>query len=979
MSDNGSKNKFLAFFQEGKFPTITRITLDVTWNVLLFFLVIGLVGGFFVGGLGLGYFASLVDERPVEDQEEMEQLVYNYEETSEIYFANNVFMGDFQTDIVREEIELSEVSQHLRNAIIATEDEYFKEHKGVVPKAIMRALYQEFTNAANQTGGSTLTQQLVKNQILTNEVSFERKAKEILVALRLENYFEKDEILEAYLNVVPFGRDSSGRNIAGVQAAAQGLFDVDADELNIPQAAYIAGLPQSPSIYTPFMNGGGVKSQESLEEGLDRMETVLDRMLRAEYITEDEYNEAMNYDVIGNLTDKKEQIYEDYPFLASEINRRAVRIMSKELALDEGITEEEFDNDSEIRSEYRTIAARQIKQNGYEFHTTIDKEIYDVFQEKTAEYTNFGPTKTIQVYDPETQEPMIDEETGETMTKEVPIEVGASLIDNETGRIIAFVGGRDYEESQFNRFSQHARPIGSTAKPLIGYGPGIELGLIHPGSPLPDVKFEIQPPGMTEPWSPSNYISGQENGLTSARDALKRSDNIPAGRLMLELLEKDGDPARFLQKMGVPYAQNNYSNVLGTDYITVEDNTNAYTTFANQGQFKDAFMIDKIVDRDGETIYQKEVEPVEVFSPQTAYLTTDMMRDVISSGTAVSLKSYLTNPGVDWAGKTGTSQGFLDAWFVGTNPNVTLGTWYGFRQNDIDMDGFVSEWESNILNLNNCPECSVSYSNRNLGLWADLANAATEIDPELMAPEERHASPGGIVSREYCQISGKLPSDTCRELGLVKTDLFNVEQVPTEEDDSITSGDFVTIEEKTYEALEVTPEEFTESGAFLNPDFLDEMGWVDIEDMSELLPDTDIWDDLVAPEPDPPADNGSPSAPGGVSISGGTLSWNSVGGDVIGYRVFRAKSRGGSFTQIDSTTETSADLPSKGSIYAVRAVDFYGNESALSSREVFGSLESDDDEEDESTNRDDNQSSDNDNDNDDSGGDGSGDDGSGGD
>lgn len=165
-------------------------------------------------------------------------------------------------------MKLEDISEDLRNAVIATEDEYFKEHNGVVPKAIMRAVLQEFTNSSTQSGGSTLTQQLIKNQILTNEVSFERKAKEILLALRLERFFDKDEILEAYLNVATLGRNSSGQNIAGVQSAAKGIFGVEAKDLTLPQAAFIAGLPQAPFSYTPFKNNGEVK--ENLEAGMSR-------------------------------------------------------------------------------------------------------------------------------------------------------------------------------------------------------------------------------------------------------------------------------------------------------------------------------------------------------------------------------------------------------------------------------------------------------------------------------------------------------------------------------------------------------------------------------------------------------------------------------------------------------------------------------------------------------------------------------------
>src|SRR5690625_1100040 len=172
----------------------------------------------------------------------MERDIYNYEETSKLYFADNIYFGDIRSDLHREEVDLEDVSETLINAVIATEDQNFYEHNGVVPRAIVRAMAQEVVDLGTQTGGSTLTQQLIKNQILTNEVSFDRKAKEILLAMRLEKFFDKDEILEAYLNVIPYGRNSSGRNIAGIQTAAQGVFGVDASELNLAQSAYLAGL-----------------------------------------------------------------------------------------------------------------------------------------------------------------------------------------------------------------------------------------------------------------------------------------------------------------------------------------------------------------------------------------------------------------------------------------------------------------------------------------------------------------------------------------------------------------------------------------------------------------------------------------------------------------------------------------------------------------------------------------------------------------
>src|SRR5690625_2834352 len=194
-----NKDKIKSFWQKGLIQLSSRITYDVIWNVILFFLVIGFIGLFFAGGIGAGYFASLVKDEPVRSYSSMEQDIYNYEETSKLYFAGDVYFGDINAELYREEVKLENVSDLLINAVIATEDQSFYEHEGVVPKAIIRAVLQAAINSNVKTDGSTLTQQLIKNQMLTNEVSFDRKAKEILLALRLENFFEKDEILEAYL------------------------------------------------------------------------------------------------------------------------------------------------------------------------------------------------------------------------------------------------------------------------------------------------------------------------------------------------------------------------------------------------------------------------------------------------------------------------------------------------------------------------------------------------------------------------------------------------------------------------------------------------------------------------------------------------------------------------------------------------------------------------------------------------------------
>lgn len=917
--------KSLELWNQGRIQKYVRMSYDVTWNVILFFLIIGLIGIFFAGGVGAGYFASLVKDEPIRSQAEMKKQIYNYEETTLVYFDDNKYLGKLSSDIYREEVTIQQVSKHLLNAIIATEDEYFYEHQGVVPKAILRALFQEVTNSSTKSGGSTLTQQLIKNQILTNEVSFERKAKEILLALRLEKFFDKDEILEAYLNVVPFGRDSSGRNIAGVQSAAQGIFGVDAKDLNLPQAAFIAGLPQSPFYYTPFKNSGELKSQEGIEPGLRRMKIVLERMYETGMITKEEYENALNYDITKDFSEPTPLPVHQYPYLTFEIEERAREILAGILAEKDGYTKDDLETNDELRDQYMIIADRDLRQNGYKIHTTIDKEIYDEFQKIAKEYDQYKPTHTIIEVNPE---------TGERQPKELPVQAGAILIENSTGKIIAFVGGRDFESNELNHATYTMRPNGSTMKPLLDYAPAFEMGVYQPGTPIPDVKFNYYG------WTPSNYVEYREYGLTSAREALAKSHNISAARVYLDILHER--PAEYLKQMGFTSLtegdMENASMSIGglTEGVTVEENVNAYVTFANYGKFIDAYMIEKIESKDGEVVYQHETEPVEVFSPQTSYLVLDMMRDVLEYGTATYANYVLNHKNVDWAGKTGTSQELMDTWFVATNPNVTIGSWMGYDTYDANGDGKA---DPGTINLK-CHSCELSYSNRNIRFWGLLVNAASEIRPDLMIPDERFKNPGGIVRTSICEVSGLLASEACQEAGLVKSEIFNAKYAPTKRDDSLIKGNYVTIDDQIYAALDQTPEEFTEEGFFLNPDYIKDQEWDKLDNLEKLIPDRPGWDKIKIPETnDFPNDKKAPSAPGSVKINKNQLVWKKPKEkDVIGYRIYQSDQEEQKGQLIGNTTELKFSLPTKNKMYYVTAVDYFGQESSPSKAVIYGEL-----------------------------------------
>jgi penicillin-binding protein len=867
------------------------ITYQVFWNLFLISLIVGFMSLFFLAGTAAGYFASLVKDEPLRTADEMRDSIYDYEETSQVFFADDVPLGELPTDVERHKVALDEISVHLKNAIIATEDEYFYEHDGIVPKAIMRATFQEFANSSLQTGGSTLTQQLIKNQILTSEVSFDRKATEILLAMRLEQFLEKDEILEAYLNIVPFGRNASGRQIAGVQAAARGIFGVEASELSIPQAAYIAGLPQSPFGYTPFLQNGTVK--ENLDASLNRMKTVLSRMHEGGFITTEEYNEALSYDIRDHFAERIPAPIEEFPYLTNEVLNRAIDVLAKQKI------EENHSNYDELEQEEKlnilnlvTQEARSdLRSKGYRIHTTINKDVYLAMQDAVQNDNLFGPSRKHTNADGEE----IDQQE----------EVGAVLLENHTGAIIGFVAGRDEVlGNEFNRATQAKRPNGSTMKPILAYAPAMEIGAIQPGIVVPDTYAE--------------YRSGQEIrnfdrghlGLISIRESLARSRNVPAVRsfnmVPHDLARQTLLDLGFTIPSDGPYE----SSPLGAIEVTVEENTNAYATFANGGKFIQSYMIERIETADGDLVYQHEKAEKEIFSPETAYLTIDIMRDVLRGvGTASSLPRRLSFS-ADWAGKTGTTNDTKDSWFVGTNPNVTLGVWIGYDGN-FQIQQTVG---------------GLRYGARTQQIWANIANAAYKTKPELMAAGERFARPDGIVSRSICSLTGLLPSKACQEAGLVRTDLFNAKFVPTKTDDSLEGGRFVTINGTNYLALSSTPSEFTEAGFRVSDSF------GDIANISRYLPDN--MKNLI-PDREAPNNGRNPGVVNSVKLNGKTLTWSKhPDNDIVGYRIYRAAHGGTDFSlynHVRGNEATSFNVSGDSYSYYVTAVDSAGRESSASS------------------------------------------------
>ena len=701
---------------------------DTIWNVVLFLLLAFTLLGIFLFSIGLGYFAALVSDEDVLAQEEIYTALTEMTESTTVTFGSGEELGTLRSDLIRETVDYENISENVTNALISTEDEHFYEHNGVVPKAFLRASLQQVSGGEESSGGSTITQQLVKNQMLTNDPTFDRKATELLLAFRVENILSKEEILEAYLNAVSFGRNANGQNIAGIESAAQGVFNKPAAELNIAESAFLAGLPQNPYAYTPFNQDGSMKEPELLEAGKNRQEFVLSRMLTEGAITQEEYNQAMEYNIYETMASSVVVPNQNYPFLTDEIERRGVDIIKYILAEEEGISREDVDSTPLINQEYTQKANDAMRNQGYQIETTIDKNIYDTMQDTKDNYFSYyGERSSLDALN------AVEGEEEEMLDHEV----GMVLKDNGTGKILGFVGGRNYDESEINHATQTKRQAGSTMKPLTTFAPAIDQGLIAPDTVLLDKEFDYRG------YSPKNY-STEEYGLVSAKHALSNSYNLSTLRLWSEV--QNHNPGQYLDKMNLDVSQEELGYLslpLGSNDISVTQNVDAFSTFGNEGQMTESYMIESITDPNGEVIYEHQQDPVQVFKESTSFLMADMLKESFVTGSVYHIKDYYASVQnvYDWSAKTGTSERFVDSWMVAFNPKVTLGIWMGYDRNIPQVNSTDAEQYHHLYN------------------WRNMAQALTNAAPEQLGAYEEFQQPASVREEEFCALTMELEDD----------------------------------------------------------------------------------------------------------------------------------------------------------------------------------------------------------------------------
>ena len=696
----------------GRILSILGSILAAIKGILNTLFILGFIGGLFGAGVALGYGVALFDKAKVPQSEDLVKQVKNISSISEIVYADGSVIASIESDLLRTSVSSEEISDNLKKAIIATEDEHFLEHKGVVPKAVIRATLGTFAGLGSSSGGSTLTQQLIKQQVVGDAPTLARKATEIVDALALERSMSKDEILTTYLNVAPFGRNHKGQNIAGAQQAAEGIFGIDANKLSIPQAAFLAGLPQSPITYSPYENTGELKSDEDLELGLKRAKDVLYNMYRMGALTQEEYDQYKDYNLKQDFLPSGTVNVVSRDYLYFTAMAEATDRMYDYLVQQDNVSSQELKKEA-VQKAYHERAEQELSNGGYKITTTINKKIHTAMQNAVANYGR-----------------LVDDATGQP-------EVGNVLMDNKTGAVLGFVGGRNYQTNQNNHAFDTKRSPASTTKPLLAYGIAIDQGLMGSASILSNY------PTKFSNGNPIMYVNSPGTGMMTLGEALNYSWNIPAYWTYRMLREKGVDVKGYMEKMGYEIPEYGIESLPmgGGIEVTVAQHTNGYQTIANNGVYHQKHVISKIESSDGRVIYEFQDKPVQVYSKATATIMQSLLREVISSRITSSFQTDLASINsslarADWIGKTGTTNEDENMWLMLSTPRLTLGGWLGHDDNR--------------------PMAKGAGHYRNAKYMAYLVNAIQQAEPGVWG-NERFNLDSSVTQSQVLRSTGQKP------------------------------------------------------------------------------------------------------------------------------------------------------------------------------------------------------------------------------
>ncbi|MGG7058479.1 transglycosylase domain-containing protein [Clostridium nigeriense] len=667
-----------------------------------------LIAGLLCFVVGLGYvFAIIKSTDPLDVNK-----VLSLNEPSMIYDSNGDYIDNLPTNEERYKVSLDEMSDYLKNAYISIEDERFYTHKGIDIKRTLGSAFRSavyyITGNGTVQGGSTLTQQLIKNTLLTNDVKIERKIREIYLSLNLEKQLTKDQILQAYLNTIPLGG-----KIYGVEAAAKYYFDKSAKDLTLPESAFLAGLTQAPTTYSPY-------NPDNIEDPslyLDRTKTVLSKMLELGKISQEEYDEAYAF-VDGNQFAFSQTVttykinYEWFVYPALDQVRSDLKETYK-------YTDEEVD--------------RLFSTGGLKIYTTMDRSIQDSTQ---AVIDDRSSIQQLDIY----ANPEVTDENGV-----LELQASAVIMDYRTGEVKALVGGRgDQPARSTNRAYYALRSIGSTTKPLTVYGPAIDTKTITAGTVIDDSTLPSSITSKYPGWTPTNW-NKVSNGYITARESLALSKNVPTIIIEDKLGLETG--LAYGEKLGLVYGEN--SKTLSTLSLgeftgTYDDGSTdggntfilaaAYSAFGNNGLYTEPMLYTKVVDANGNVLLEKKAKQEQVFSPQTAYIMRDLLKGPLSFDGALA-----KIPNMPVIGKTGTTNDVTDFLFAGLTPYYSGAVWIGYDDNRV-IGG-------------------ASYSSSAASLWGAIMAPIHE----NLEYKEFDGNPGGVTTVSICKDSGKIATDLCAQ------------------------------------------------------------------------------------------------------------------------------------------------------------------------------------------------------------------------
>jgi len=611
-------------------------------------------------------------------------------------------------------VEYEDIPQLVKDTFIAVEDKRFFQHHGFDIIRIAKSALDIIKTGEVVGGGSTITIQLAKNAFIEDPTALKlsRKIQELVLALQIERAYTKEEILTFYLNRIYFGESSFG-----IRTAAQTYFGKELNELNPAEVALLAGLPQAPSVYDPYINPDKAKTRRNI---------VLGVMRDANLITQEEYEK-----------------YKEEPFTFVE----QVKAKETEVELPEAATRNKnhpyfVDYVIHELQDKHGLSPEQIFSGGLKIYTTLDTKIQTAAEKAFANPENFPKS-----------------------VDDIPVQGAMTVLEVETGAITAMVGGREYTPMGLNRAWQSKRQPGSTAKPLVVYAPALEHGGYYPGTVFDDMPVTYKDGGGT--WSPVNFdtqTSGWK-GLITMREAVRNSVNVYAVKLM-DALGIDYAWQFAKNNLGLDLKESDkvLSMALGTFQISTLEMASCYATFANNGVKNEPYSVIKVETRDGKTLVEYTPSPKRVMKETTAYIMNDLLRTVVTSGTGTRARMG------NWyiCGKTGTTSldpkiygyrtGNPDAWFAGYSPKYVGVVWMGYDK-DPDKKHYLRQVYGG------------SYPTT---IWKEVMTVAHEgLQVQSSIPR-----PKGITAVTFDRKSGLLPSSLTPE-EFISTEICAVDSVPT--------------------------------------------------------------------------------------------------------------------------------------------------------------------------------------------------------